>query len=136
MGADMSEAQLQPRKIDQAEQGGCFCGEVRYSIEPGEYVTAYCHCSMCRRVSGAVSVPWAVVPAANFRYLQGQPKLLQSSKHGQRYFCERCGTHVACVIDNEHSAVDVPIGTLDNAEPFAPSVEVHTDAKVSWVPLL
>jgi hypothetical protein len=136
----MSKVQLEPRQIAQTVEGGCFCGEVRYAIEAGTYVTAYCHCSMCRRVSGAASVPWAVVPSTHFRYLQGTPKLLQSSEHGQRFFCDNCGTHVACIITDGaadgHDAVDVPIGTLDNAEPFAPSVEVHTDAKVSWVPLL
>ena len=43
-------------------EGGCFCKRIRYAIDDGEYLTANCHCTMCRRVHAAPYVTWLVVP--------------------------------------------------------------------------
>ena len=90
--------------------GGCFCGDVRYEIDAGEYVCANCHCSMCRGVHAAPFVTWLVVPAAHFRYLAAQPSSFRSSAVGTRFFCPRCGTQLACVIDAHPDIVDVAVG--------------------------
>ena len=52
-------------------EGGCFCGKIRYTIDPGEYPIVNCHCSMCRKISGAPFVTWIVVPRESLKYLQG-----------------------------------------------------------------
>ena len=87
--------------------GGCFCGEVRYAIEDGEYPVANCHCSMCRRTSAAPFVTWLVAPEASFNYTKGRPKVLKSSEMGTRYFCANCGTPVACVLTTQPGDIDV-----------------------------
>lgn len=113
--------------------GGCFCGAIRYEFAAGDYPTANCHCSMCRRTSAAPYVAWIVVPTADFRYTSGAPKELKSSERGQRYFCANCGTHLACVIAAYPDVIDVTIGSLDHPEPFAPRHEIHTDTRLPWV---
>ncbi len=50
-------------------EGGCFCGKIRYQIDAEEPLAVNCHCSMCRRTSGAPFVVWLVVPKADFHYL-------------------------------------------------------------------
>ena len=114
-------------------EGGCFCGAIRYTIDNGEYPVANCHCTMCRKTSAAPFVTWMVVPESAFRYTQGEPKVLVSSKKGTRYFCSNCGTPVVCIIGARPSEVDVTTGSLDNPEDFPPIVAVHEDTKLPWL---
>jgi len=114
-------------------QGGCFCGAIRYEIEDGSYPVGNCHCSMCRRTSGAPFVTWLVVPAASFRYVQGEPRILRSSEKGTRWFCERCGTPLVCIVSDHPDNVDVTTGSLDQPERYAPSFAVHKDTKLPWL---
>ncbi|MGE0623739.1 MAG: GFA family protein [Pseudomonadales bacterium] len=113
--------------------GGCFCGVVRYEIDDGSYPVANCHCSMCRRTSGAPFVTWLVVPAARFRYVQGTPRSLRSSTKGTRWFCERCGTPLVCITADHPDNVDVTTGSLDQPEGFVPTIAVHEDTKLPWL---
>jgi hypothetical protein len=114
-------------------EGGCFCGKIRYQIDPGEYPAANCHCTMCRRVHAAPYVSWLVVPTDKFSYLDGSPKILKSSEKGVRYFCSDCGTHIACVNESHADIVDITIGSLDDPAPFSPSMDVFTDTRLDWV---
>jgi hypothetical protein len=113
--------------------GGCFCGAIRYAFASGNYPAANCHCSMCRRTSAAPYVAWVVVPHNAFHYRAGTPAVLKSSRHGCRYFCARCGTHLACFIDSHPDVIDVTIGSLDQPEAFIPRIDVHTDTRLSWL---
>jgi hypothetical protein len=114
-------------------EGGCFCGEVRYSIDDGDYRCANCHCSMCRRIHAAPYVTWLVVPVSRFRYLSERGLArLQSSGDGTRFHCARCGTHVACINSHHPDIVDVALGSLDAPERFTPSIEVYTDTRLPW----
>jgi hypothetical protein len=113
--------------------GGCFCGALRFQIDAGEYLTANCHCTMCRRVHAAPYVTWLVVPVARFRYTAGEPNELRSSSDGSRYFCSRCGTHVACVNASHPDVIDVTLGSLDAPEAFAPALDAFADTRLPWV---
>ena len=113
--------------------GGCFCGDVRYEIDAGDYVSANCHCSMCRRAHAAPFVTWLVVPAVHFRYLAAQPSSFRSSAAGTRFFCPRCGTQVACVIDAHPDIVDVAVGALDAPARHTPKVDAYADTTLPWV---
>ncbi len=113
--------------------GGCFCGAIRYEIEDGDYPVANCHCSMCRRTSGAPFVTWLVAPASRFRYTSGEPRILHSSEKGTRYFCERCGTPLVCITADHPDNVDVTTGSLDEPGRYVPTFAVHEDTKLPWL---
>ena len=115
-------------------EGGCFCRQIRYAIDAGEYLTANCHCTMCRRVHAAPYVTWIVVPVDRFRYSTQVPTSLASSTDGTRYFCSACGTHVACVNESHPEVIDVTVGSLDAPEAFSPTVDVYTDTRLAWLP--
>ena len=119
--------------MTQAIQGGCFCGAVRFEIDAGDYIAANCHCSMCRKINGAPFVTWLVAPTRAFRYVLGEPALLQSSEKGSRYFCAACGTPMLCINSDHPDQVDVTTGSLDQPENFPPSVAVHEDTKLPWL---
>ncbi len=114
-------------------EGGCFCGAVRYRIDAGSYLTANCHCSMCRRTSAAPFVTWIVVPTKAFNYTQGTPRQLNSSEKAERYFCGDCGTHLTCTLHDKPDDVDVTVGSLDAPEMYTPTVAVFEDTKLPWL---
>jgi hypothetical protein len=115
-----------------AIEGGCFCGSIRYRIEPGDYRAGNCHCTMCRRIHAAPHVAWLVVPAARFSYSKGEPVPLRSSPAGSRYFCQACGTHIACTNDSHPEIVDVTLCSLDEPTAHVPDFEVFTDTRLPW----
>jgi hypothetical protein len=115
--------------------GGCFCGAIRYELLSDDYPVINCHCTMCRRASGAPFVSWLVVPEADFRLTTGTPRLRQSSAHGTRGFCPDCGTQVTCISTAHASIVDITLGSLDAPESLVPGGDIFTDTRLPWVPL-
>ncbi len=114
-------------------EGGCFCKAVRYAIDEGEYLTANCHCSMCRHIHAAPFVTWIVVPVKHFRYLAEAPQKLESSADGTRHFCRACGTHMACVNAGHPDVIDVSVGSLDTPQAFKPTMDVFADTRLPWI---
>ncbi len=114
-------------------EGGCFCGSVRYRLEPSKYPSANCHCSMCRRISGAAFVSWMAIPVPCFEYTKGEPKKLISSSHGTRYFCQECGTPLVCVLDEDHKNIYITICSLDQPQDFKPKGDFYVEDMLDWV---
>ena len=114
-------------------EGGCFCGSIRYSFEHKDYPSANCHCSMCRRISGAAFVSWIAVPSSSFNYTQGGPKKLVSSSHGARYFCQDCGTPLVCILEEDQKNTYVTICSLDNPQNFKPKDDLYAEDMLDWM---
>jgi hypothetical protein len=114
-------------------RGGCFCGAIRYEFGAGDYRVVNCHCTMCRRTSGAPFVTWVVVPRASFRYVAGSPRQLRSSERGTREFCRDCGTPLVFFESGRPDQLDVTVGSLDEPARFPPAAAVHTDTRLGWL---
>jgi hypothetical protein len=116
-------------------EGGCFCGLVRYRADAAPYQETNCHCSICRRTSGAPYVAWFSVPAAAFRFTAGEPTSLRSSEHGTRRFCPRCGTPLTFQSSRSPGEIDVTTCSLDAPQRVPPKDHTHTASKLVWVEL-
>ena len=79
--------------MDEIFQGGCYGGDVRFEVA-NIFDAGYCHCSICRRFSGAPAIVWANALAESFRIMRGTPVGFASSENWERYFCPRCGCHL------------------------------------------
>ena len=55
--------------------GGCQCGTVRYRVTAAATRTFHCHCSMCRKLHGAVFVTFSTVPEDGFAIERGEESL-------------------------------------------------------------
>ena len=90
-----------------------------------------CHCTICRRISGAPVYAGIVIPRRDFRVVSGEPTAFASSEHGTRWFCPVCGTQLHCT-DSQSDYVGVPIGTLDEPESVRPQIHQWTGSQLAW----
>jgi hypothetical protein len=96
--------------------GGCLCGAVRYELTAPAHDVYHCHCSICRKLQGALYPTYGVVARAGFRLMKGADNLKTFDSSGQvhRHFCKTCGSHVFEDVDHEPGSVWFSVGTLDD----------------------
>lgn len=115
--------------------GSCLCGEVRFTATFPSLFCAHCHCSMCRRNHGSGYVTWFAVPRAQLAIEAGADHLAryESSAHGSRSFCRRCGTSLFCESTHFPDRVDIALGAM--VEPIDREPQLHTyfDFRASWI---
>ena len=116
-------------------EGGCFCGEVRYRVEGAPTQETSCHCSICRRTTGAPFVTWFTVSPADFTFTAGAPARFASSAHGTRSFCPRCGTQLTFQSSRARGELDVTTCSLDDPERVPPRDHTRTSSQLSWIEL-
>lgn len=116
-------------------KGGCFCGYIQYEAGGDPTQETNCHCSICRRTSGAPFVTWFTVPVADFHLTSGEPTRFRSSEHAERAFCPRCGTPLTFQSSHYPDEIDVTTCSLQNPELLPPKDDTRTSAKLSWVRL-
>lgn len=115
--------------------GRCFCGHVRYRASGSPHDETSCHCSICRRTSGAPFVAWFTVQKSDFAFLSGEPTRFQSSAHGTRTFCPRCGTPLTFESTRAPDQIDVTTCSLDEPERVPPRDHTQTATRLPWVEL-
>ncbi len=116
-------------------QGGCFCGALRYETTDAASHRTNCHCSMCRRTTGAPFVAWFTVARSDFRLLQGEGTRFHSSPQATRTFCPRCGTQLTFEEEDRPEQIDVTTCSLDDPTRLAPQKHIFTRSKLPWVRL-
>ena len=116
-------------------QGGCFCGRVRYEVKGELFNRTNCHCSICRRTSGAPFVTWFTVAQGNFHWLSGQPAAFESSPGVTRAFCRDCGTALTFARSDIDGEIDVTTCSLDAPAEVPPEDHVFTAGKLPWIKL-
>ncbi|MDR6789505.1 hypothetical protein J2Y58_002878 [Sphingomonas sp. BE138] len=113
--------------------GGCHCGAIRYAAAGAYEHHALCHCTDCRRWSGAPMVGWIAFRDDQVT-VNGTPARYASSEHGVREFCAACGTGLFyCNPAVLPGLIDIQTGTLDAPQDHPPSAHIMCKEKLSWV---
>ena len=99
--------------------GGCQCGRVRYAAEVPDNEAYLCHCRMCQRATGGVSIAFKNVAKADVRW-EREPEWYASSPIAKRPFCRECGTPLGFAF-NESPRMDLTVGSFDDPSAFVPS---------------
>jgi hypothetical protein len=115
-------------------EGGCLCGAIRYRLDGIPQSSVVCHCTSCRRASGAPSVAWITVYARQFEILSGDPQSIESSPGITRQFCGRCGSALTYHTRKSSDSIDVTTATLDDPNQFPPTGDVWLEDKLAWQP--
>ena len=116
-------------------RGGCYCGRIRYEAAATPFHETNCHCSICRRTTGAAFVTWFSVPRSQFRLARGEPIRFRSTAKATRSFCPQCGTQLTFEHDEFLDEIDVTTCSLDEPEKVSPKDHTYTSSKVSWLKL-
>jgi hypothetical protein len=116
-------------------KGGCLCGALRYETTAEPARQTACHCTICRRASGAPFVAWFSVPSASFRFVTGRPARFKSSEHGTRTFCAGCGTPLTFRSTRYPDEIDITTCSLDDPEAVPPRDHTFARSSLPWVRL-
>jgi hypothetical protein len=98
--------------------GGCMCGKIRYSVAIENDEAYLCHCRMCQRASGNVSLAMKNVKKAKVRW-EREPDYYTSSPIARRGFCSTCGTSLTFEFPDSEN-MDLIVGSFDDPSPFQP----------------
>jgi hypothetical protein len=116
-------------------EGGCQCGGVRYQAEGRPYNRSICHCSICRRTTGAPMVAWFSVKQTDFTITRGDLTSYRSSAIGTRGFCPTCGTQITFQDARLAQEIDITTASLDEPAAVPPEYHIFTSSKLDWVKL-
>jgi hypothetical protein len=98
--------------------GGCQCGRVRFRAEIESPDAYLCHCRMCQRAVGNVSIAFVNLPQAAVTWEQ-QPEWYESSPIAKRPFCSKCGTPLGFRY-NDSDKCDLHVGAFEEPGYFVP----------------
>lgn len=115
-------------------QGGCLCGAVRYKATGQPYNITHCHCTDCRRSSGAAFVTWASFRQTEFHFTQGEPRVLPWAGR-LRSFCAACGTPLTFMTTPDADEVDVTVCTFVDPGAISPSDHTWVEDRLPWIRL-
>ncbi|PDT91954.1 hypothetical protein CO669_01360 [Bradyrhizobium sp. Y36] len=113
-------------------RGSCLCGAVRFEIDQVRVLT-HCHCTNCRKLTGAAFATYAHVDADKFRFVTGEDATVayESAPGSFRHRCKICG----CLTPGKASylpTVSIPAGLLDDDPQVRPRLHVFTSSRAPW----
>ena len=118
--------------------GGCLCEAIRYEVDR-VFDVIYCHCSRCRRSSGAPVLLTAAVAGDAMRLTRGTPTVYPTSGSGGSHLCGTCGSGLYGEYrDPNHPLArngkyySIRVGTFDEPERLRPLIHQFVENKLSW----
>jgi len=99
--------------------GGCACGKVRFEAEVKPDEAYLCHCRMCQRSTGSVSIAFKNFKEAEVQWSQ-EPDWYDSSPIAVRPFCRECGTSLGFKFKEGSENMDLTVASLDDPSPYTP----------------
>ena len=100
-------------------EGGCQCGRIRYRAILENHDAYLCHCRMCQRATGGVSIAFKNLRKGDVEWTTRKPDYFESSPIARRGFCSECGTPLTFEFPDSEN-MDLTIGSFDDPAPFAP----------------
>ncbi|HUR41559.1 MAG TPA: GFA family protein [Verrucomicrobiae bacterium] len=113
--------------------GGCACGRIRFTAEVAGDEAYLCHCRMCQRASGNVSLAMIGIEQASVRW-STEPDWYRSSAIAQRPFCATCGTSLGFRYDKDTTRMDLAVASFDDPARFRPTAHFGAESVLeAWI---
>lgn len=123
---------------DEPVHGSCLCGAVRYRVT-GPFLRAnFCHCSRCRKHTGAAASTQGRVAIEDFTLLAGAEQVTSYNPPGggmTKAFCATCGSSLFGGSWPSGPEVSIRLGTLDDDPGIRPSFHNFTADAPAWLPV-
>lgn len=111
--------------------GGCLCGAARFVAGGEPKFVARCHCSSCRRATGAEFSTWVGWRDEQVTW-SGVRAVYPSSSGVERGFCQSCGTPLSYKGEKWPGETHLLIGAFDDPSAFAPRGDAFAAEALPW----
>jgi hypothetical protein len=106
--------------MPEAMSGGCACGRVRFMANIDNDDAYLCHCRMCQRATGSVSIAFKSVKRADVTW-EREPDWYDSSPIARRPYCRECGTSLGFQFKDDGETMDLTVASFDDPSRFKPT---------------
>lgn len=115
-------------------KGNCNCGNVAFEIDAPLSSVFVCHCSICRRFTGAHGVAVVVVNNDAFRWVRGEDQIAMWKKPDadwESWFCKTCGSSLPG--PNDASRMFIPAGLIsEGGENLQVAHHIFVESRAVW----
>jgi hypothetical protein len=116
--------------------GSCLCGAAAFEVNPPIAKFVHCHCSRCRKASGAAfSTNVYVAPHQLVWHSRADVVErfdLPTARSFAKCFCRYCGCPLPRLTGSGKTIV-IPAGSLDQDYAERPSAHIFWDSRASWL---
>ena len=135
-GAGAVERPLRAPKTQGAVGGSCLCGAVAYEYDGTPDRMLNCHCTRCRRATGAAHSTLLFVPTDAFRWIDGEGEVItyeipDAVVMGSA-FCRTCGSQMPREL-GDRGVLLIAAGSLDTDPGVRPACHIFVGSKAEWV---
>ena len=112
--------------------GECFCRAVGYAVADEFTHAMNCHCSNCRRTTGAAFKPFAGIARDRLSVARGADNIkIHGDAANHDAHCGRCGSLLYSVV-RDGAFVHVAMGTLVDEPSIRPTAHIFVGSKAPW----
>lgn len=110
--------------------GGCLCGQVRYSLNARPLTVSACHCSDCKRLTGATNNLAVTALRADLSHTGETARYRKTAASGRQadvVRCANCGTRLWHEPQALPDKLFLMAGTLDNSDWAIPVAHIWVE---------
>jgi len=115
--------------------GGCLCGGVRFEVRGPFLRAGHCHCSRCRRHSGAAVSTQGRVRREHFHLASGE-HLIRTYRPDMnasvKAFCVACGSSLFGGTWPEGDEISIRLGCIDGDPGIRPQYHTFVASRAPW----
>ncbi len=119
-------------------KGSCLCGTVSFEVKKLSGPFEICHCSRCRKLSGAQGMPAVGADPADFTLLTGADNIetyaapiIHRPPAYHSYFCKTCGSPVPLAGEGD-TFMEIPAGLFDDDISIQPDKHIFVEHLPDW----
>ena len=128
---------LRGDKKMQVHTGKCLCGDVTLKVTGEPVVQGNCHCTDCKKNTGAAFATILFFKDEQVSFLSGETSSFQytadSGNKKTKEFCMKCGSLVYGINTGRPGIKSIYIGVLDDGSFASPQFNVYTSRILPFV---
>jgi len=115
-------------------EGGCLCGNIRFSAKSPVLNPHTCSCRQCQRHSGALTQVWVEFASDDLIWsgTGGKPSVWRSSEYSSRAFCPNCGSTIGAIDDEPIIAIALGVFDKPILKSMAPQGHSYISRRPKW----
>jgi hypothetical protein len=112
--------------------GGCRCGAVRFEASGEPISVGYCHCTDCRRATGAPVSAFVGFRAEEVHLGGGTLRIFENGAV-TRSFCNVCGSPIAYLDQRLEGRSYFMLGAMDRPGDYRPTLHAYVREQLPYV---